>query len=124
LDAFPACSQTGLDSKQQLMTFNQFIYQLVRTSHQVDKQPIKNVPASFGVDKKLLTNKQIEHYKNFLKQQLYILIPNFEFFQTARDWQKCNATEFEVPPQELWNNIVPTLNILDQRQQQILMILQ
>jgi hypothetical protein len=42
-------------------------------------------------------------------------VPNFEFFQTARDWQKCNATEFEIPPQALWRNIVPTLNILDQR---------
>lgn len=111
-----ACSQTGLDSKQQLMTINQSLSKLVRTNHQVDKQPIKNVPASFLVWEQDAVNQQaIEHYKKFLKQQgIHTYVPNFEFFQTARDWQRCIATEFEIPPQALWRNIVPTLNILDQ----------
>jgi hypothetical protein len=111
-----ACSQNGLDSKQQLMTIDQSLSKLVRTNHQVDKQPIKNVPVSFRVWEQDVVNQQaIEHYKKFLKQQgIHAYVPNFEFFQTARDWQRCNATEFEIPPQALWHNIVPTLNILDQ----------
>ncbi|ENU30047.1 hypothetical protein F991_02534 [Acinetobacter sp. CIP-A165] len=59
--------------------------------------------------------QQILAYKSFLNRQgISSYIPNFEFFQTARDWQKCNYAEYEVPPRELWRNIVPTLNILNQ----------
>ncbi|VXA58370.1 Peptidase M15 [Acinetobacter proteolyticus] len=59
--------------------------------------------------------QQIQAYKKFLKRQgLNSYIPDFEFFQTARDWQKCNYVEYEIPPRELWGNIVPTLNILNQ----------
>ncbi|ENW17233.1 hypothetical protein L313_2993 [Acinetobacter haemolyticus CIP 64.3 = MTCC 9819] len=59
--------------------------------------------------------QQIQAYKNFLKAQgIDSFIPDFEFFQTARDWQKCNYAEYEVPPRELWNNSIPTLKILKQ----------
>ena len=56
---------------------------------------------------------QVHRYQSFLKNQdLQSVVPEFELFQTARDWQSCNAPEYEIPPQEIWNNIVPTLNIL------------
>lgn len=59
--------------------------------------------------------QQILAYKHFLKAQgVDSYIPDAEFFQTARDWQKCNYAEYEVPPRELWRNIVPTLTILNQ----------
>ncbi len=57
--------------------------------------------------------QQVNAYKTFLKtQHLDDVVPDFELFQSARDWQKCSAPEFEVPPREVWANIVPTLNIL------------
>ena len=56
---------------------------------------------------------QVHRYQSFLKNQdLQNVVPEFELFQTARDWQNCHASEYEIPPQEIWNNIVPTLNIL------------
>ncbi|NUF38371.1 D-Ala-D-Ala carboxypeptidase family metallohydrolase [Acinetobacter lactucae] len=56
---------------------------------------------------------QAARYQAFLKQHnLLGIIPEFELFQTARDWQSCGASEYEIPPQEIWNNIVPTLTIL------------
>ena len=59
--------------------------------------------------------QQVRLYKAFLQQhQIATVIPDFELLQTARDWQKCGAQEFEVPPREIWGNIVPTLNILQQ----------
>ncbi|WP_032878982.1 D-Ala-D-Ala carboxypeptidase family metallohydrolase [Acinetobacter colistiniresistens] len=58
---------------------------------------------------------QIQAYKKFLQRQgIHSYIPDFEFFQTARDWQNCSYQEYEVPPRELWRNIVPVLNILNQ----------
>ncbi|EOR07654.1 hypothetical protein F896_02027 [Acinetobacter genomosp. 15BJ] len=59
--------------------------------------------------------QQINAYKTFLKDKgLVFYIPDYQFLQTAKDWQKCHANEYEVPHQELWNNIIPTLNILNQ----------
>ena len=59
--------------------------------------------------------QQVQSYKAFLQQhQIANVISDFELLQTARDWQKCAAQEFEVPPREIWSNIVPTLNILKQ----------
>lgn len=59
--------------------------------------------------------QQVKAYKTFLQQQhVGNIVPDFELFQTARDWQKCKAQEFEIPPQELWGNIIPTLQILKQ----------
>ncbi|WP_445115506.1 D-Ala-D-Ala carboxypeptidase family metallohydrolase [Acinetobacter sp. WZC-1] len=59
--------------------------------------------------------QQVQQYKNFLGQyHLASVVPDDALFHSARDWQKCNAQEFEVPPQALWHNIVPTLSILKQ----------
>lgn len=59
--------------------------------------------------------QEVKAYKVFLWQHhLDSIAPDFELFQTARDWQKCNAQEFEIPPQEIWTNIIPTLQILKQ----------
>ncbi|MDQ8952201.1 D-Ala-D-Ala carboxypeptidase family metallohydrolase [Acinetobacter rudis] len=57
--------------------------------------------------------QKVQKYKAFLHQHaLDNIVPDFELFQTARDWQKCNTPAYEIPPQELWGNIIPTLNIL------------
>lgn len=56
---------------------------------------------------------QVNRYQTFLKKyNLQGVVPEFELFQTARAWQSCNAPEYEIPPQEVWSNIVPTLTIL------------
>jgi len=59
--------------------------------------------------------QKVKIYKDFLQQQhLSNIVPDFELFQTARDWQKCNTQAFEIPPQEIWPNIILTLQILKQ----------
>ena len=59
--------------------------------------------------------QNVKAYKTFLwLHHLDNIAPDFELFQTARDWQMCNAPEFEIPPQEIWSNIIPTLQILKQ----------
>lgn len=57
--------------------------------------------------------QKVQAYKTFLQQQKVLdIVPDFELFQSARDWKKCNAQEFEIPSQEIWSNIIPTLQIL------------
>lgn len=118
-----ACSQSTLDSTGPLYKLSQTPTKEVKTSSQLVLLQKSTAPLSFHIWENNQINRQaLERYKRFLKQQgIHSYVPNFEFFQTARDWQRCNAAEFEIPPQELWRNIVPTLNILDQLiQQQIL----
>jgi hypothetical protein len=56
---------------------------------------------------------QVMRYQAFLKKHhVDNVVPEFELLQTARDWQNCHASEYEIPPQALWNNIIPSLNIL------------
>ncbi|MCH4247487.1 MAG: D-Ala-D-Ala carboxypeptidase family metallohydrolase [Acinetobacter populi] len=57
--------------------------------------------------------QQVNDYKNFLKKyDLNEIVPDHDLLRSARDWQKCYAPAFEVPPQEVWLNIIPTLQIL------------
>jgi hypothetical protein len=110
-----ACSQNTLESKQQFYPVSESQILVAAAKPHLQIQQKKELPTSFQVwESHAINHQAIQHYKKFLKQQgLVAYVPNFEFFQTARDWQKCNAAEFEVPPQELWPNIVPTLKILD-----------
>jgi len=60
-----------------------------------------------------VNQQQAMEYTSFLKSKgLVGYVPDHEFFQSARDWEKCGAAEFEIPPTELWSNIVPTLQIM------------
>lgn len=57
--------------------------------------------------------KQVATYQRYLEQQLgrYDVPPMWQLLTTARDWQACQQEQFEVPPRELWTNIVPTLRL-------------
>ena len=35
-----------------------------------------------------------------------------QLLKSARDWKKCKAKAFTMPPRELWPNIVPTLLVI------------
>lgn len=109
-----ACHQASVYSTQKTRTSQQL--QRSDIQQQTIYKTQKAVSPSYLIWRNApLHQQQIYKYKHFLKSQgLNLYIPDAEFFQTARDWQKCNYPEYEVPPQELWNNIIPTLNILHQ----------
>lgn len=56
---------------------------------------------------------QVANYQRYLKQRLgkYAVPPMWQLLTTARDWQGCHQEQFEVPPQALWENILPTLRL-------------
>lgn len=57
--------------------------------------------------------QQLEHYKNYLKQhEINFIVPDFQMLRSARNWQQCNYVEYEVPPQDVWENAIPTLKLL------------
>ncbi len=56
---------------------------------------------------------QVDAYRKYLTKQLGTnnVPPMSQLIRTARSWYKCGAQPYQVPPQYLWPNIVPTLRL-------------
>lgn len=57
-------------------------------------------------------------YQNYLQSQLGTIPPMDQLIASARDARRCGFEPYEVPPASLWQNIVPTLQMLQQLQKQ------
>ncbi|MFA9485919.1 MULTISPECIES: D-Ala-D-Ala carboxypeptidase family metallohydrolase [unclassified Moraxella] len=58
---------------------------------------------------------QVFAYEQYLAAALGgRLPPMHELLTTARSWQSCGYEPYEVPPQELWSSMVPTLRLYDE----------
>ncbi|MGH8050808.1 MAG: D-Ala-D-Ala carboxypeptidase family metallohydrolase [Arenimonas sp.] len=56
---------------------------------------------------------EILAYQNFLDENAVgDIVPLSQLLKSARDWKKCKAEPFTMPPRELWPNIVPTLRVV------------
>ncbi|WOE32550.1 MULTISPECIES: D-Ala-D-Ala carboxypeptidase family metallohydrolase [unclassified Acinetobacter] len=73
----------------------------------------KVIPYSYNAWMAVSNNLyQVREYEKFLDQnQVGNIVPSYELLRSARDWQKCGHAEYEVPPQELWANQIPTLKV-------------
>ncbi|MFW2176300.1 MULTISPECIES: D-Ala-D-Ala carboxypeptidase family metallohydrolase [unclassified Moraxella] len=61
---------------------------------------------------------QVLAYQGFLETQVNNLPPIDELVVSARDAVNCGYEPYEVPPVELWRNIVPTLQLVERLKQQ------
>lgn len=58
-------------------------------------------------------SEEIIAYRAFLDEKAVgDILPMSQLLKSARDWKKCNAEPFTIPPKELWPNIVPTLLVV------------
>lgn len=57
-------------------------------------------------------------YQNYLQRQLGTIPPMEQLLASARDARRCGFEPYEVPPASLWQNIVPTLQMLQHMQKQ------
>lgn len=57
--------------------------------------------------------QEVANYKRYLSSQLGAqnVPPLEQLLTTARSWDKCGYEPYQLPPQELWSNIVPTLRL-------------
>lgn len=66
--------------------------------------------------------RAIADYREYLRDHgLDAVIPPPALLRSARDWRRCGAPEFAVPPREQWPNILPTLRVVRQLQAEGLM---
>ncbi len=56
---------------------------------------------------------EILAYQSFLDEKAVgDIVPMPQLLKSARDWKKCKAEAFTMPPRELWPNIIPTLQVV------------
>lgn len=57
--------------------------------------------------------QEVANYQRFLESRVGAqnVPPLEQLLTTARSWNKCGYEPFQLPPQELWSNIVPTLRL-------------
>ncbi len=57
--------------------------------------------------------QQVASYQQYLSARLGAqnVPPLDQLLTTARSWDKCGYEPYQLPPQELWSNIVPTLRL-------------
>lgn len=60
----------------------------------------------------------IHAYERYLTEQLGQVPPMNELLTSARSWQECGFAPYQVPPKELWANIVPTLRLYNELKSQ------
>ena len=57
---------------------------------------------------------EVAAYQAFLDEEdVGDVIPLSQLLKSARDWKKCKAEPFTMPPKELWPNIVSTLLVVE-----------
>jgi len=58
---------------------------------------------------------RVNQYKAFLKQNnTQFPAPDAQMLRSARDWQRCHYTEFDVPHKSVWKNAIPTYKLMQQ----------
>lgn len=76
-------------------------------------------PAAISMDYQMWLNsnsyraQQVANYQRYLSAQLgaHNVPPLDQLLTTARSWERCGYEPYQLPPQELWSNIVPTLRL-------------
>lgn len=64
--------------------------------------------------------QEVANYQRYLSSQLGAqnVPPLEQLLTTARSWDRCGYEPYQLPPQELWSNIVPTLRLYSQLKSQ------
>jgi hypothetical protein len=62
--------------------------------------------------------RNIQRYSRFLNEHgIKLLPPMHELLVSARDWQACGREQYQLPPRELWEQMIPTLKVLEKLQE-------
>lgn len=65
-------------------------------------------------------SQQVANYQRYLSSQVGVqnVPPLSQLLTTARSWDKCGYEPYQLPPQELWSNVVPTLRLYSELKNQ------
>lgn len=74
----------------------------------------RHPPITYTQWLRLHSEREIKSYRAFLKQHhIRHIPPMYQLLTSARDWASCGREQYSIPPREQWDNLVPTLKVLD-----------
>ncbi|WP_255503928.1 D-Ala-D-Ala carboxypeptidase family metallohydrolase [Moraxella sp. VT-16-12] len=82
-------------------------------SHDIERNVGTRVDYEMWLNQSNYYRQSAEAYEDFLIKQLgkENVPPMHELLTTARSWKKCGAEPYQVPPSELWHQMVPTIRL-------------
>lgn len=85
-------------------------------SHEIERQVGTKEDYEMWLNQSEFYRQQAHAYEDFLTKQLgkKNVPPMYELLTTARSWQKCGAQPYQVPPTELWGQMIPTIKLYNE----------
>lgn len=82
-------------------------------SHEIERQVGTKADYEMWLNQSTYYRERAQAYEAFLVKQLGKdnVPPMHELLTTARSWQKCGAEPYQVPPAELWEQMLPTIHL-------------
>lgn len=82
-------------------------------SHDIERNVGTRVDYEMWLNQSSYYRQSAKAYEDFLIKQLgkENVPPMHELLTTARSWKKCGAEPYQVPPSELWHQMVPTIRL-------------
>lgn len=82
-------------------------------SHEIERNVGTRADYEMWLNQSSYYRQTAQAYENFLTQHLGKdnVPPMHELLTTARSWQKCGAEPYQVPPSELWGQMLPTIRL-------------
>lgn len=88
-------------------------------SHEIERNVGTRADYEMWLNQNSYYRQSAEAYEAFLVKQLgkQNVPPMHELLTTARSWKKCGAEPYQVPPSELWHQMIPTIKLYNQLKQ-------
>lgn len=82
-------------------------------SHEIERNVGTRADYEMWLNQSSYYRQIAQDYEAFLQKQLGKdnVPPMHELLTTARSWQKCGAEPYQVPPSELWHQMIPTIRL-------------
>ncbi|MDO4897335.1 MAG: D-Ala-D-Ala carboxypeptidase family metallohydrolase [Moraxella sp.] len=88
-------------------------------SHEIERNVGTRADYEMWLNQSSYYRQTAQAYENFLIQHLGKdnVPPMHELLTTARSWQKCGAEPYQVPPSDLWGQMLPTIRLYNHLKQ-------
>lgn len=108
----------GLIRQQQRRPADAPSTQPIPSYETIDALTVRNASFEYWLNTHPYHRHEVEAYQNYLAAHISPVPPIDQLVVSARDAVSCGYEPYEVPPRELWPNIVPTLQVFNQLKQQ------
>ncbi|MEZ7502796.1 D-Ala-D-Ala carboxypeptidase family metallohydrolase [Psychrobacter sp. Arc29] len=101
-------------------TYRNNSYSTANNTYNSANNDLTSMDFNAWLDSNSYRARQVAEYQRYLSARVGAqnVPPLSQLLTTARSWDKCGYEPYQLPPQELWANIVPTLRLYSELKNQ------